>query len=396
LTVDARDRTARYYNIHDKLCICVQGCQNAIADVIDTEFHNFRVENGKSDLTIVLGDVPSDSWVPHGTAIGEDIVYDDRSGEVSVQYNSKPAYYRENFQLIIRGDIRRTGSVTIHVPSLKMRLPYWLRTGMLFLLNNFLSDDEILADHLLTCFVEPLLYYRLPDHGCSLVHAAGVSNGRGIIFYGSSNVGKTSMILEMMNRDYEFFGDDLVVLDENGHLLSYPKTIKLEARHLMAYPAFRHKIGVNMSLARRFLFNRFVRNSAEKPFEMMFHHPAVSEIFDDAKVGDSCTLDGVVYLRRGTSTDYSLEELDIESCVKTLARNLFWEFDMLPHRHNQYTRCMPYFSEDFLEHEMEHHSKVTGIISKAISGTRAFELQLPTRFSPREAYAAMDKLLLKI
>ncbi len=374
----------------------MQGGRNPIANVIDRELHKFRVQDVMSDLTIVLGDVPSVDWVPRGTAIGDDLVYDDRSGEVSIQYNSKPAYFRENFPFIMQGDIRKSGNVSIYVPILKMRLPYWLRAGLLFLLNSFLTDEEILADHILTCFVEPLLYYRLPSHGRSLVHAAGVSNGRGIIFYGPSNVGKTSLILEMMNEGCEFFGDDLVILDESGQLLSYPKTIKLEARHLAAYPAFRRKIGSNMSFARRFLFNRFVKNSADKPFEMMFHHPSVSEIFDGANVGDRCTLDTVVYLRRDGSADYTIEEMDIESCVKSITRNLFWEFDMLPHRHNQYTRCTSYFGEDFLQWEMDHHNKVARIIGKAISRARAFELQLPNKSNPREANAAIDKLLSKI
>ena|GEM_PF-5890383 len=146
---EVHDPATRYYNIHDKLRICIQGGQNPIADVIDREFQNFRVQSGKSDLTIVLGEVPSDEWVAHGTAIGNDIVYDDKSGEVSIQYSSKPAYFKENFPFIIRGDIRKPNNVSIYVPVLKMRLPYWLRAGLLFLLNSFLTDDEILADHIL-------------------------------------------------------------------------------------------------------------------------------------------------------------------------------------------------------------------------------------------------------
>jgi len=385
------------YDIHGIVGIGVMHCQNPIAQVIHRELQHFA-DLGKGerpDLTIVLGSVPSPDWAPHGTPIGEDLLCDQRTEEVTVLRRSEPVFSSDNVRFVLRGDTRRSGApVSIYVPSLKTEAPRWLRVARVLVRHDFLTQEEAIADAILTGLVEPFLYYRLPNEGHSLVHASAVSNGLGILFYGSSNVGKTSMALHLVKEGFEFFGDDLVILNENGRLLAYPKRIKLEAQHLPAYPALTSRIGSTMNPVKRLLFKRFARNSAETPFQMMFYHPAISEIFDDVRIGRQSDLGALVYLKRAMRKDISLREIEMESSVEALATNLFWEFDTSAYRHNPYRYCMAYASnDDFLEGEIEQHHKVTRLLGKAISRARSFELQLPPKFETRHAHQAMDKLL---
>ena len=394
---EARDEDLELYSLHGILGIGVRGRQNPIALVINKEFQNFRSLSGQSDLTIVLGGVPSADWKPHGVLVGDNLLCDTTANEVVVLRKSKPVYSKENVRYVIRGDNRSsTGPVSIYIPSLAVGAPHWERVARMLLRHDFLTSAEFIADEILTGLVEPFLYYSLPDHGCSLVHASAVSlsNGSGIMFYGSSNVGKTTMALHMVKEGCDFFGDALVMVAKNGRILSYPKRIKLGAQHFAPFPEFTKRIGSTMGPAKRMFFTRFAMSPSDRPFQMTFYHPAISDIFDNARIGDQCDLHAVVRLGRGTTEDFSLQEIGMESCVATLKTDLFWEFDTPPYRVNQYRYCLAYTSQnDFLERELEQHNKVGQVIAKAISKARTFELLLPLKPEARQVQRAIGKLL---
>ncbi|MGH9922283.1 MAG: hypothetical protein ACRD38_05985, partial [Nitrososphaerales archaeon] len=223
MIVETQNQNSKYYNIHGIVGILVRNSQNQIAKIIDKEFQNFSAEDGESDLTIVLGSAPSDDWASRGSAMGSNILYDRNMDEVIILQHTKPVSPAQNVPFIIKGDMLKSSNVSIYLPDLRIGVPYWLKMARMFVLNNFQSDEEIVADHILTSLVEPFLFYRLPSKGYSLVHGSAVSNGVGILFYGLPNVGKTTMALQMVKEGYEFLGDDLVILNENGRLLSYPK-----------------------------------------------------------------------------------------------------------------------------------------------------------------------------
>lgn len=392
---DGSDRDSEWYDIHGIVGIGVKGCHNPVARVIHRELQYFRRPIRSADLTVVLGSVPSADWVPHGSPVGDDLLCDGSTDQVTVLRRSTPALSKDNVRFLIQGDIRNSGNpVSIYVPSLSMDMPRWLKAAHVLLKSNFLSDAEILADDILTGFVEPFLYYRLPDHGYSLLHASAVSKGSGILFYGASNVGKTSMALHLAQEGFEFHGDDLVIVNERGQLFSYPKRIKLEAHHLTAFPSLIQKISARMGPGKGVLFKRFAKGSSERPFAMMFYHPVISEIFEDVRTGQRCDLGAVVYLRRGVNADFRLHEVEMESCRESLAANLFWEFDMPGYRYNRYRHCLAYVSRrDFLRQEVDHHDRVTRLVTRAVSKARAFELHLPFPPDARHAQRAIDRLL---
>ena len=397
MLVEAQGSDSASYNIHGILSIGVRHCQNPIAQVIHRELQYFADlgRGEKSCLTIILGGAPSLDWGPRGIPVGDDLLCDKSTEEVVVLRHPEPVFFRDNVRFVLKGDTRSLSApVSIYMPSLRSETPRWMKVARMLVRNDFLTQEEAVADVILTGLVEPFLYYRLQNEGHSLVHASAVSNGLGIMFYGSSNVGKTSMALHMVKEGFEFFGDDLVILNENGRLLSYPKRIKLEAQHLTAYPALTSRIGSTMNPLKRLFFRKFAKSSAEAPFQMMFYHPAISEIFDDVRIGGHCDLGAVVYLKRAIREDISLREIEMESCVEALATNLFWEFDTPAYRHNPYRYCTAYASNnDFLERELEQHHNVTRLLGKAISRARGFELQLPPKFEARLGREAMDKLL---
>lgn len=325
------------------------------------------------------------------------MLYDKGTDEVTILRQQRPVLPTQNVQVIIKGDMLKSGNVSIYLPDLRIGVPSWLKIARMFVLDDFQSDEKIVADHILVSFVEPFLYYRLPFKGYSLVHGSAVSNGTGILFYGLSNVGKTTMALQMVKEGYEFLGDDLVILNESGQLLSYPKRIKVEAHHLKAYPELVQKIGSRMSFTQRFFFNRYVKSSTEKSFETMFYNPAISEIFGDVKIANCSDLGAVVHLNRTDRGDPSIQEIDTESCIRAIISNLFWEFNLQPYRYSYYRYCLSYPSDRFfLEQEEEHHDRLHRIIGKALSNARAFQIQVPTQFNPLRMHSTLNRLLSKV
>lgn len=397
---EARDADIAFYRIHEKVGIGVRGRQNPIAEVIGKELQSFRSPSGPSDLTIVLGGVPSADWKPRGVPVGANLLCDTAANEVVVLRTSKPVYSRGNVRYVIRGDTRSsTGPVSVYVPNLEIGAPRWERVARMFLRDDFLSNAESIADEILTGLVEPFLYYALPNHGCSLVHASAVSlsNGSGIMFLGTSNLGKTTMALHMVNGGCGFVGDDLVIVSKNGRILSYPKRIKLEAQHLALFAGFAQRIGSTMSPAKRMLFAGFTRSSSDKPFEMAFYHPPISEIFGNARIVDQCDLQAVVRLGRSATRDFSLREIGMESCLATLKTDLFWEFDTPSYRFNQYRYCLTYASQgDVLEHELKHHNAVGRVLATAMSTARAFELFLPLEPEAGQVQGVIGELLSRL
>jgi hypothetical protein len=364
---------------------------------MDKELQNFGDQSRESDLKIILGNAPSDEWVPRGSALGPNILYDRSRDEVTLLRHPKPVLPWQNVQFIIQGDMVKSESMSIYLPHFMVGVPYWLRIARMFAMHDFQSDEELIAEHILGNFVEPFLYYRLPSKGYSLVHGAAVSNGTGILFVGLSNVGKTTMALQMIREGWEFLGDDLVILNESGRLLSYPKRINVEMHHLEAYPELIQKIGSKMSPARRFFFNRYVKSSSEKFFETKFYRPSISEIFDDIKIADCCDLGAVVQLDRTERGDLGIQEIDTESCVKTITSNLFWEFNLQLYRTYQYRYCSSYPSDRFfLRQEEEHHNKIRRIIEKAVSNVRVFEIRVPTKFNSSEIHRSLNRFLSRI
>lgn len=122
-----------------------------------------------------------------------------------------------------------SATVMLHVPQLVAFTAPFVRLPAA--VSGHRIDDAFVT--LLTDVLEPLLWLRLLDHQSMLLHAgaAQAPGGAGVLFIGASHAGKTATVLELaINRDWNFIGDDLVVVSANG-MIRLPKTVRLRQHH---------------------------------------------------------------------------------------------------------------------------------------------------------------------
>ena len=89
---------------------------------------------------------------------------------------------------------------------------------------------------LYTNVVEPILRWTLVRKGYALVHGACVArDGKAILITALTDTGKTTTILRLLSKhSLAFLSDDMVIIQRDGSLLSYPKPLTISLHTLGA------------------------------------------------------------------------------------------------------------------------------------------------------------------
>ena len=379
---------------------------------MDETLRMFRSDLGEKDLTIVLGEYPSERWKPSGFTVGDRLLYDIDSDSTTVFRKPTSAVLsKSDVEYVIVGDFRKSESrVVAYVPSLPKRIGYLrsvtkglarrslVRTLLAASKSNSYSMEgmELEAARIRLAVLEPFLYYRLPFRGSTFVHGSVVSsNGSGLMFAGGGHIGKTALSLEMVRRGYSYLGDDLAMVSEGGRAFPYPEPIRIQEQHLSLFPDLESKLTSNMGTLEKLLFRRLVRISPSEVLGLMPRLP-ISEVVPGAGTGDTCRLENTILIRKGVMRDPIFEEFDLEYAAGALAAELFWEFEAGHWRHNQYIYC-PSCAKgtDFLAEEGQHRLLVMKIITNSLRNSRVFRLQVPYEFRIRDATKYVDRILRK-
>ena len=101
----------------------------------------------------------------------------------------------------------------------------------------------------LQLILEPLLTYLLPQKGALSLHASSLSyNGKGVIFTGSTGVGKTSILLTLLKLPGTIYMSDDQTLVKDCTIYPYPLEIGLRKHHLS-------RIGIDTTSKHKFKMN---------------------------------------------------------------------------------------------------------------------------------------------
>lgn len=399
-----------HYNLNGLVRVSIVGSDKPVGQVMDETLRMFRSDPGETDLTMVLGEYPSEGWKPSGFTVGDRLLYDSGSDSTTVFRKPTAAVLsKSDVEYVIVGDFRRSESeVVVYVPSLPKKTSYLrsvtrglarrslVRTLLAASKSNSYSMEgiELEAAKVRLAVLEPFLYYRLPFRGSTLVHGSVVSsNGSGLMFAGGGHIGKTALSLEMVRRGYSYLGDDLAIVNEEGRAFPYPEPIRIQEQHLSLFPDLESRLTSKMGATEKFLFRRLVRISPGEVLELMPRLP-ISEVVPGARTGDACRLDNTILIRKGVIHDPVFEEIDLESIAGALAAELFWEFEAGHWRHNQYLYC-PSCAKgtDFLAEEGEHRLLVTKVMTNSLRNSRVFRLQVPYEFRIGDATKYVDRIL---
>ena len=410
--IEAGGDSERLYRLAEKCRVRVTRANTPIGQVIDGTLGLFASDGGDADLTIVLGEYPLRSWEPSGFTVGDRLLYDSRSDSTTVfRRPTTSSLSKEGVEYVICGDIREPDShVLAYVPSLPKRMGYvrslkrglargsLTRTVLAASGSDYIATElvELEAAKIRLAILEPFLYYRLPFTDSTLVHGSVVSSsGSGLLFTGGGHIGKTALSLEMVRRGFAYLGDDLAIVGRDGRAFPYPEPIRIQEQHLTLFPELQQRLASRMGAGERIMFHWMLGRNPGEALELL-PRLRISEVFDGANVGGPCRIENALLIQKGTVSQPTLEEIDVDSISRTVAAELFWEFETGHWRHNQYIYARSCArGSDFLTEESEHRLRIKGIITDSFRNVRTFLLQVPYEFKITEAATYVDRILKK-
>jgi hypothetical protein len=392
------EQTQYYYDIQGLLSVKLTGPNTTLIQVLDRTLSPFKSTGDTADFTLNLGSLPSRDWKPTGSTVGDRMLYDTAARQTTV-FNSQMgnSLRTVKVQYVITGNPRiGTDRVTVSVPDNSRKVGRLRRAAiealrlegrraLLALAGDPIFTSEMMeleAEGILQTLLEPFLYYRLVDKGCSFVHGAGLStDGSGLLIVGLASVGKTSLALSLVKEGYLYYGDDLTILSRGGELISNPKPIKLRPQHIELFPELASALTKGMNGTEKFLLSSQVKDHQLR-FMKRLPRKSLEDLIGGARIGRRAPLKTVIFLKRVEGKEFYVDEMDKENLVRDVAADLFFQFPCAPWRHTQYYFCPSVaLGNDFMEEEEVHHKKVVEVIGGAFSKAKIIRLNAPLEYA---------------
>ena len=392
----------RSYSIHGLTSIKIKG-SNFVTKTSDAEFGETKSnENSTKNINLNVGtkiDLPGNL-----TMLGDGMFYLEDKGAVVISidneaYSLKP----EEIELVIEGDPLSTKCKSININTPRT-IPYegGLSGGVSRIIADIKAEtiphiaknkEERWAGMLLSSVVEPVMYFSLPSMEHTFIHAAGLAHDdKGLLIIGHSNVGKTSLALEMVMDGYSFLGDDLTILSGKGEILSFPKPVKLEGHNITERPEILSKIKERMGANEKVFFKMltsYLKNKSRSVSAIV----RIEDVLENPNMCPKSNLNRVVHIKRYTGSELTVEEISLEESVKEAALNLFWEFEC-----QEYRYIKPFYAfkraqgEDYATFLDEHHNHIKNIIEASFAKVKSYMIQVPTSATTNDIYDAVKQL----
>lgn len=392
----------RSYSLHGLLDVQVKG-NEIVIKTTDAEFKDIKHnESSIKKISLNVGtkiDLSGDL-----TMLGDGMYYLENKDMVITSINHEGISLNPNeVELAIEGDPLSSTNNHISI-STSRTIPY--DGGLSGTVSKLVADvksetlphiakdkEERWAGLLISSVLEPLLYFTLPTLNHTFIHAAGLINkDKGLLIIGHSNVGKTSLALEMVMNGYSFLGDDLTILSNKGEILSFPKPVKLEGHNITERPEILSKIKENMGTNEK-LFFKILTSYLKKKSRSISASVNIEDVLEKPVISSSHNINHVIHIKRYSGDSLIVKEMTLEESVKEAALNLFWEFECQEYR---YTKPFYAFKrahgDDYMKYLEEHHNHIMNIISKSFSKTKSHLIKIPAKSTTDDIYKAVEKL----
>jgi len=392
----------RSYSIHGLTSIKIKG-SNFVTKTSDAEFGDTKSEESSTkNINLNIGmkiDLPGNL-----TMLGDGMFYlEDKDAVVTSIDNEAYSLKPDEIELIIEGDPLSTKSKNININTPRT-IPY--EGGLSGGVSRFIADikaetiphiaknkEERWAGMLISSVLEPIMYFKLPASDHTFIHAAGlVHDDKGLLIIGHSNVGKTSLALEMVMDGYSFLGDDLTILSSKGEILSFPKPVKLEGHNITERPEILSKIKERMGSNEKVFFKiltSYLKNKSRSVSAIV----RIEDVLENPNMCSRSSLNRVVHIQRYTGSDLIVKEITPEESVKEAALNLFWEFECQEYR---YTKPFYAFKrakgEDYATFLDDHHNHIKNILEASFVKVKSYMIKVPTSATTNDIYEAVKQL----
>jgi hypothetical protein len=249
------------------------------------------------------------------------------------------------------------------------------------------------SGELLTALV-PVLDRAMVERGAAMIHAATVGyRGYGVALPAAGGTGKTSTVAKLMRRpDYSFMGDDWAFLSEDKQLLGYEKPMFIKPHHRPIYPhlfqgvrkpmvpvALTRPVG-RLTTAVHPLIIRYPRwADLARRWSPEHRMVAADRALPGVPVTTSAPLLVSVYVERFGGDDVQLSEVSTEWMVDRMLGNFHVEMAGFSQRLVTALAAASMLSWRSLVDDK------ADLLTKALSGTPCYLLQVPRDHAPDDA-----------
>ncbi len=275
--------TEKSYNIHNIVTFKIIKKTNFLDDFfsnIDIEYKNFESEGLRTpDFTIYLGDFkPSnrDCYILDDTYyIKEDYLY------------CKDSYKLAKWKFEMSGFEEE--DMIVHI------------------------SNNLIGSMFISPLIDFLLSFKMNERGYPLVHSSCVSkNNHAYLFPARSGGGKTVTSLYLVERGFDFLGDNFVILDE-GNVLNFLSPLNIFTYNMAPIIENNLKLKTKMTFGLKHLLYKITFGYAK-----IFSKIDVRELFPDLIV-DKSKLDSIFLLL--PKEDFSMEKISKEELINHLVMN---------------------------------------------------------------------------
>lgn len=345
-------------------------------------------------------DLPNDL-----TTLGDGMFYSENKDAIITSINKEGVSLRpDEIELVIEGDPLSVKSKSININTPR-NTPYegGLSGGVSRTVADIKADtiphiaknkEERWASMLISSVLHPILYFTLSTLSHTFVHAAGLArDDKGILIIGHSNVGKTSLALEMVMNGYSFLGDDLVILSNKGEILSFPKPVKLEGHNITERPEVLRRIKERMGPKEKIFFKMltsYLKNKSRTVSAIV----SIEDVVENPHIISRSSLTHVIHIKRYTGHEIVTNEISHEESVKEAALNLFWEFEC-----QEYRNTKPFYAfkkahgEDYTTFLEEHHDRIKDILTASFANVKSYLIEVPTGTTTHDIHNTIKQLL---
>jgi len=233
------------------------------------------------------------------------------------------------------------------------------------------------------------------------LHAGAVAhNNKRVIFTGSGNVGKTSLVLQALRRGYEYLSDDWLIIGD-GKAYPFPKRLRVFDYNLvydkkMARKVIDRNIYIIYPLTiiwyyiRKFLIKTAPHRYLKRVLGILrpIYQIDIENLVSNVKVGKLGPIEKVIYLERNAISNVIIKDISPQLlATKMVAMNFF--------ERNYFFQY--YYLGSFLngvDSKIEigkRYIKEKNIMEDTFSKVFLYHVQIPNRMTPEELWINLVK-----
>ena len=242
-------------------------------------------------------------------------------------------------------------------------------------------------------------YLTWPDK--VLLHAGAVARGNeALVFTGGGNVGKTSLVLQALRREYEYLSDDWLIIGD-GIAYPLPKRVRVFDYNLIHDKKVRQMVLGTSAWLKSPLINahyrirRFLTRIAPHPYFKRalgvlrpIYRVDIEKLIPGTQIGDASKIKTILYLERSDVASVAVKGISPQLlAIKMTAINFFERSYFF----------QQYFLASFLNGADDkiqigkRLAREKKIMQDTFNNTSVYHIQIPNRMSPEVLWDILVK-----